>query len=69
MTNLTMYLDMDWALLRKQKATLVALWKSYDGHPDIQGDLDGVIHFIDAYQDSALGMFNEKDIFGPDWKP
>ena len=59
-----MYMDVDWVLLRKQKATLVVLWESYDGHPDIQDDIGGVIHFIDAYQDSAVGLFSESEIFG-----
>ena len=59
-----MYMDVDWVLLRKQKATLVTLWESYDGRPDIQDDIDGIIHFIDAYQDSAVGLFSKNEIFG-----
>lgn len=58
-----MYLDVDWGLLAKQKATLITLWQSYDGQPDIQNDLDGVIHFIDAYQKSAEGLFSNEQIY------
>jgi len=65
----------DWELLRKQKNTLIN--KAMECHHSeceisrAEGeDLEGLIHFIDSIQDSAVesGIWSEKEIFNTDVK-
>lgn len=58
---LTCTKNIDWTLLRKQKLTLVwaaAHGRKYGGtiwlSPKMLGDLDGIIHLIDALEDEHL---------------
>ena len=59
-------LNIDWDLLRKQKATLleeIQLAESGDT-PDVADDLTGILHLIDAIQDEAAEEFGEETVFG-----
>ena len=61
--------NIDWALLRKQKATLLSLIAHSQIESDVvccEDDLSGILHLIDNIQDSAVesGKWTEKEIFG-----
>jgi hypothetical protein len=45
--------NINWELLRKQKATLLNLIQTVDNTEQIE-DLQGVIYLIDAVQDEAV---------------
>lgn len=56
--------NMDWVLLRQQKAHLIAEAQKAGGE---SGELFmGVIHLIDAIQDGAVSnqLANEQEVFG-----
>ena len=57
-------MNVDWELLRKQKEALVL--HIMDGTPIPMAVLDGIIHFIDAFQDWSVDQGNatDKDVFG-----
>ena len=59
----------DFAELRKQKATLVNLRLAFAGNddPNVKKDfknLSGIIHFLDAFQDSAAEKTSCDIVFG-----
>lgn len=56
--------NIDWALLRKQKKSLMEVIVPYFG--EIEENLTGILHLIDNIQDSAVesGKWTEKEIFG-----
>ena len=61
-------MNVDWKLLREQKEYLVTLTDTIDpmgltGEVEV---LDGIIHFIDAFQDWSVDQGNatEAEVFG-----
>lgn len=56
--------NIDWALLRKQKKSLMEVTIPYFG--ETEDNLTGILHLIDNIQDSAVesGKWTEKEVFG-----
>lgn len=56
--------EIDWALLRQQKQSLLEAMESV--HPSIAEDLDGILHLIDHIQDAAAAdsRIGIKQVFG-----
>lgn len=61
------YSKIDWALLRKQKLTLLEIIDQVeaDCRWERAEDLTGILHLIDAIQDDAVdsGEFTEHEVF------
>ncbi len=59
-------MNVDWKLLREQKEWLVSMANEDDRLTKEIEVLDGVIHFIDAFQDWSVDQGNaaEKEVFG-----
>ena len=57
-------MNTDWKLLREQKRALVAC--AMHGTPIPMQHLDGLTHFIDAFQDDAVDQGNAtvEEVFG-----
>lgn len=57
-------MNVDWKLLREQKEALVL--HMMNGTPIRMAHLDGIIHFIDAFQDYTVdnGDATELEVFG-----
>lgn len=56
--------NVDWKLLREQKAVLVDLWVSNDDEEECEALL-GVINLIDNIQDEAAMAVDPEMIYGP----
>lgn len=57
-----LFLSIDWALLRQQKAALLEI--IFQGTP-YEDQLDGLVHLIDAIQDQSVQCgIPEAEIFG-----
>ena len=60
--------DIDWVLLRSQKAFLLTQADIFDGKENLvaSANIMGLVHLIDALQDAACssGLANYKDVFG-----
>lgn len=58
----------DWNLLREQKESLLyAIYEDEEsGNSDRADFLQGILHFIDHIQDTAVesGKWSEEDVFG-----
>ena len=56
----------DWALLRKQKITLLRFVAFADGGSEARADLEGIVNLIDSIQDDAVdnGIATELEVFG-----
>lgn len=56
----------DWPLLIKQKQHLHMLAALARKNPEHQNLIDGVLNFIDAFQDAAIadGVVTAEDVFG-----
>ena len=69
MTNkeVSVSFQLNYPLLRCQKACLVALAQRKDQDPDTQAALDGIIHLLDYIQDKIVdsGQAAERQVFGP----
>ncbi len=57
--------EIDWALLRQQKQSLLEAMESV--HPSIAEDLDGILHLLDALQDEAASKYGSDAVFGYDY--
>ena len=54
--------DIDWALLRSQKLTLIQVIGV--SPPTVADDLIGILHLIDALQDEAAELVGSDIVFG-----
>jgi len=56
--------NIDWALLRKQKLSLLEVTIPYFG--ETEDNLNGILHLIDNIQDCTVesGKWTEKEVFG-----
>ena len=65
MTHSEFFERTDFVELRNQKLTLFAILDKGGLHPTQVEDIEGIIHFIDSFQDTAIdnGM-KEEDVFG-----
>lgn len=54
--------DIDWALLRSQKLTLIQVIGV--SPPTVAEDLQGILHLIDALQDEAAKLLGSDIVFG-----
>jgi len=63
-------MNIDWALLRKQKQTLLGVIAYLEAQKVtlLIEDLQGIVHLIDGLQDEAVdsGEAPEAKVFGPD---
>lgn len=55
-------MNIDWALLRSQKLTLMQVIAT--SPPTVAEDLTGILHTIDALQDEAALFFGDDIVFG-----
>ncbi len=65
-TKVSLTIDVDFRALCAQKDTLI---RAMEGHVMDQEDkdhLDGILHFIDAFQDESADSLGEEVIFGCD---
>lgn len=57
--------DVDWKMLREQKAALVELRGECDRRGDARTvELDGLVHLLDFLQDEAAKVVGEESVFG-----
>lgn len=54
--------DIDWALLRSQKLTLIQVIGV--SPPTVAEDLQGILHLIDDVQDEAAQRLGDDIVFG-----
>lgn len=65
MTHKEFFSATDFALLRAQKLTLLLLLDSRKLLPTLKDDIQGLVHFIDAFQDTAVDNgIDEDTVFG-----
>ncbi len=65
MTHKEFFSTTDYALLRAQKLTLLLLLDSPNLFPIQKEDIQGLVHFIDAFQDTAVDNgIDEDTVFG-----
>ena len=59
-------MNVDWELLRDQKLYVLHMVNDKSRSSQERSVLDGLIHFIDAFQDWTVDQGNatEKDVFG-----
>lgn len=55
----------DWALLRKQKATAYTLATEFYKNTETGDHLMGLVHLLDNLQDAAAEELGDKAVFGP----
>lgn len=65
MTHSEFFERTDFITLGQQKLTLLSILEKCDLHPIQAEDIEGLIHFIDSFQDTAVdnGM-SEEEVFG-----
>jgi hypothetical protein len=65
MTHKEFFSTTDYDLLRAQKLTLLLLLDSRKLLPTLKDDIQGLVHFIDAFQDTAVDNgIDEDTVFG-----
>jgi hypothetical protein len=65
MTHKEFFSATDFDLLRAQKTTLLLLLDSPNLFPIQKEDIQGLVHFIDAFQDTAVDNgIDEDTVFG-----
>lgn len=59
-------MNLDWELLRRQKAFLIELAECGEYPPEQEEMFDGIINLIDSIQDYAIinGNATEEEVFG-----
>lgn len=57
--------EVDWALLRKQKVTLLQVMDTLQT-PWIEEDLQGIVNLLDSIQDQAAQVIGNNAVFGDD---
>lgn len=54
--------NINWELLRKQKTDLIMLTPLIN--KDVTESIDGIINFIDEFQDMAVEYLDEETVYG-----